>query len=550
MFIKDLLVKQEESWLLPPELYSCFNARGLYNPMQFVLRLRPDIHKQLDSIEPGVKSAGELGFESVQAFSTYFHETIHWWQHVGSTLGLMLSLIYPTQTHITSRNLIEFLKDIGPIKSIRKYNNLYDAPFSHNKDTGDRINRILNNWHDIEFFRWLVMDPQKASNIVTSPYFDSVGHSYNIAWASILWLLAATIDRNFDVLPDIRAWEKEFDTLRQKKVGNFYYRSQVRLPPLGARGIFEGQARFSQVQYLYFASEGRMSWDDFESIGMLDGIYKEAFEIYLRILGVSWPKTPGDSLVGLFLLICDIAINPADGFPFGIYHFESFIISVDPGIRFMMLCQLIHRNHPKLMDSIKGYTREEYLEISEILCKLIACKTPLNAAERLCYWSSTHPEFQKLLEEDNTFDFSPENLPVRVFFARYLRFQHDKLKVPEYFCWPGFWSVGNRNYGIRLDEAEQLFKTHSALFVDREDGDVYPRIFSDRDEESVQRTFNSFYSWNAIYDLTRQWIIQDGDFEFNFLWLTSKYSKSETAEWVSNHFENVYGVNPASFKII
>jgi len=550
VLIKELLVKQEECWLLPPELHSCWNARGLYNPLQFVLRLRPDIHRQLGSIKPGIRTAGELDFESIQAYSTYFHETIHWWQHVGSTSGLMLSLIYPAQSHITHRDLVGVLKDIGPVKSIAKYNSVYNTPLSHNKATEDRINKILNNWHDIEFFRWLVMDPKSAATVVASPYFECVGHSYSIAWANIIWLLASTFDCDLNILPDIRAWEKEFDILRRNKVEGFYYGSQVRLPPMGAREIFEGQARFSQMQYLYFSSREGMSWNDFKDAGMLDGVYKAAFEDYLKIIGEDWPRTPGDSLVGLFLLICDIAMNPTDGFPFDIYHFESFIISVDPGMRFLMLCQFIRRDYPKLLNAVQGYTREEYIEISEILCKAICCKTPLAAAEKICEWASTHLAFQKLMKEDSAFEFMSENLPVRVFFARFLRFQQDKLITPEYFCWPGFWSVGDRKVGIGLDQAQQLFESHSALFVDKEDGDVYPRTFSDKNEESVQKTFNEFYSWNAIYDLTRQWIIQEGEFEFDFSWLTSKYPKADRDEWASKHFENAYGVNPTSFKII
>jgi len=382
--------------------------------MEFVLRLRPDIHAQLDSIEQGIRLAGELEFETIQAFSTYFHETIHWWQHVGSTSGLMLSLIYPAQTHVTNGDLVEVLKDIGPIKSIRKYDSIHHTSLK-NRDTSERINCILNNWHDIEFFRRLVMDPKEASKVVSSPFFECVGHSYHMAWGHIISLLSATFDRNFEVLPDIRAWEKKFAVLTQKKVVGFYYGSQVRLPPLGAREIFEGQARFSQVQYLYSASDGRMGWDDFKRIGMLDGLYKEAFEVYLKILDKPWPNTPVDSIVGLFLLICDIAINPTDGFPFDIYHFESFVISVDPGTRFLMLCQLVHRDHPELVNSIQRYTKEEYVEISEILCKDIICQTPLHAAERFCEWSSTHPGFQELLAQETKFKFSPKNLPVRVF---------------------------------------------------------------------------------------------------------------------------------------
>jgi hypothetical protein len=33
-----------------------------------------------------------INFDGLQAFSTYLHETIHWWQHVGSTIGLLRSL--------------------------------------------------------------------------------------------------------------------------------------------------------------------------------------------------------------------------------------------------------------------------------------------------------------------------------------------------------------------------------------------------------------------------------------------------------------------------
>ncbi len=551
MFIDpNLLVEQEEGWALPPELHSCWNARGLYNPMQFVLRLRPDIHKELDSIEPGIRSTGDLNFKSVQAFSTYFHETIHWWQHVGSTLGLMLSLIYPAQAHINYRNLNKILQDIGPVKSILKYNSINHTILGNKKETGKNINRILNNWHDIEFFRWFVIDPRNASSFVRSPYFECLGHTYNMAWGSILWLLSSTFDRDMEILPNIKAWENEFQVLRQEKVQGFYYGSDVILPPLGAREIFEGQARFSQLQYLYFSSGGQVSWGDLDGIGMLNGVYREAFDIFLKILEQQWPSTPGDPIVGLFLLVCDIAINPTDGFPFDIYHFPSFIFSVDPGMRFLMLCQLIHRTHPSLMDSIQGYTKEEYLEVSEILCKEIGCKTPFAATEKICEWSSTHPGFHELLKEDSSFEFSLENLPVRVFFARFLRFQDDKFKVPEYFCWPGVWSADYRKGGIGLEQAAELFETHRALFVDKADGDVYPRTFSDKDEKSVLNTFNSFYSWNTVYELTRQWIVKEGDFDFNFFWLTSKYSKSEITEWVSNYFKNTYGVSPLSFKII
>ena len=286
----------------------------------------------------------------------------------------------------------------------------------------------------------------------------------------------------------------------------------------------------------------------FDRSGRVEGVYRAAFDLYLKIVGQSWPKTPKDSLVGLFLLICDIAINPTAGFPFQIYDFSSFISSVDPGVRFFMLCKSIQRNHPSLVDSVQGYTRDEYMEISEILCKEINGETPISAAEKVCSWSSAHPGCQQLLKEDGLFDFSDENLPVRVFLGRFFQFQRDKVRVPEYFCWPGFWSVSGHKGGIELEEVEQVFDRHRALFIDRADGDIYVRTFHDKRGENAENILNRFYSWIVMYELTRQWIAQDGDFKFDFFWLTSKFSHSELNEWVSHQFESAYGVAPKAFK--
>src|SRR6266852_1708299 len=85
------------------------DIRGLYNSMQFVLRLHPDVQAVLENAPTGIIKAGDIDFGAVQAFSTYLHETIHWWQHVGSTSGLLLSLTYPAQLHLNHKHLRDFL---------------------------------------------------------------------------------------------------------------------------------------------------------------------------------------------------------------------------------------------------------------------------------------------------------------------------------------------------------------------------------------------------------------------------------------------------------
>lgn len=78
-------------------LQACINGHGRYEPGVFVLRLSPRMHEALNSID--FRSAQitfhELPDPQKQALSTQFHETIHWWQHVGSTFGFIYSLSYP-----------------------------------------------------------------------------------------------------------------------------------------------------------------------------------------------------------------------------------------------------------------------------------------------------------------------------------------------------------------------------------------------------------------------------------------------------------------------
>jgi hypothetical protein len=45
--------------------------------------------------------------------STYLHETVHWWQHIGSTYGFILSLNYPVQSHCTHFDLKRLVEHDG-----------------------------------------------------------------------------------------------------------------------------------------------------------------------------------------------------------------------------------------------------------------------------------------------------------------------------------------------------------------------------------------------------------------------------------------------------
>jgi len=61
-----------------------------------------------------------------------------------------------------------------------------------------------------------------------------------------------------------------------------------------------------------------------------------------------------------------------------------------------------------------------------------------------------------------------------------------------------------------LEEARRLFERHEALFIDAADGEVRPRLPAGCGEAVVAKTFNEFYGSMVSYELTLQWIAEDG----------------------------------------
>jgi len=516
-------------------------TKGTYNPMQFVLRVRNDLHLALETIEPGIQES-PLSDVQLQAFSTYLHETIHWWQHVGSNYGFISSLKFPVQAHIARSDLNALLQSHGAFKSIAKFDQLGNRNIN--------VTKILNNWYDIEFAGKIALDPYNIETICKNPYFDCWGHSYSLKWASAISALGSTFDNEFSFLPNIKNWEEGFKNLRDKKIQGFYWGSPNKIPPIGTKAIFEGQARFSQLQYLYNASIRKLDINDFRKAGMLSGIYVEAFDVFLKILNESAPLNLEHPLIGLFLLVCDIAINPTDGFPFDISLYESFIITNDPGYRFVLICQMIRDKKLDVRTAIKDYSRDEYIAISDILSNSISCFSPFDSAVYVFDWINTQVSLKELLQEETAYKYRQENLPIRLFFSKFLRFQEDKFKYPQVFCWPGMNFVGLPGNSVDLSIVFELFEKHKALFIDDISGNIYNSTNPNITAAQADETLNQFFSWNSIYSMVRQWIIADGPFTFDLEWLSTKYSKEDMINWASNNFENSFGVRPEKFEIL
>lgn len=332
------------------------NIKGSYNTMQFVLRLRDDVRYALNN--------SEIESERLQASSTSLHENIHWWQHIGSNYGFLLSLSYPSFAHEAKVNLDNLVSKKLLFKSILKYDEkYYDI---HKKTDNPDINTILNNYHDLEYAKAFAIDNKNIHEILKDRrFFLSIGHCYHIFWSLSLNAIASTIDREYLFLPNANDWVSNFIQLEKNKVAGFYIDTPMHISSLGIKAIFEGQAIFNQMQYLTVTLNKNLTYKDFENAGMLHGIYLEAFEVFLKITGLNKPANALDPVVGLFLLICDLSINPNNGFPLDIYDYKNFISKNDPGIRFSLLCRAISNDANSYVKKINHYTKEEYILLSK-----------------------------------------------------------------------------------------------------------------------------------------------------------------------------------------
>jgi len=522
------------------------NARGIYDGLRFVVRLSPLVHDTINALPNGIRFSSETTFEQSQAFSTYLHETIHWWQHAGSTAGFLLSLSHAAQTHSNLTSLRRLLELIGPIKSIYQLALTQNGPITPDNVAG-LANIAINNQFDIETYRFLMTNPERAAEVVHSPLFESMAHTYRIAQMNALVILASTFDRDFALLPNPKAWIEEYNRLHDAKAEGFYFGSDVTLPPIGAQYIFEGQARFSQLQYLHFGSGGRFGFEDAKDLGMMSPTYTLAFEAFLAVAGLEFPPSLDHPTVGLFLVACDIAMNPGEGFPFPIQNAATFISDNDIGQRFLRVGQAARTRCPGVKTLIVDYSASEYAAACEQICGVLGLHSPLDSAQAVGRLVRDGPAFNKCLALHDEGKAAILNQPVQVMFGQFASYARDKLRYPEILCWPGASMAGKH-----LKEASaEVFSRQSPLFVDRADTEmIVPVVRSGLDEADVMDTFQSFYNGQALYDLTRQWIKAPGPFTYDYRWLQPNGSPEQIKEWADGIFFQAFGVRPDDFTLL
>jgi hypothetical protein len=480
----------------------------------------------------------------VEKYSTYLHETVHWWQSIGTTYGLILSLTQAVKTHISHPFLKRLIATGLARKPLIRLPDQSSCRLTNEQQELLRI--ILNNWHDLEFNARITLrksyDQESLNQISESPYFHSVGRALHMSLIATLSVLGSTFDRDLRFLPDSRQWDAAFMDLERCQVDGFYGGSETILVEIGAHDIFEAQARFTQIQYLFLASEEQRSWNEFGSMGLLSAEYTGAFRYYLKRTGAEWPSTPTSPEICLFLLLCDLALNPADGYPFGIPHPESFIATNDPGARFVLLCAEV-ASRPGLLKAIRRCSRQEYLDISMLLCESIGCRTPVEICAEIVRWSALSDDLEALLLEDETFSFAYDNLLIRVCYAKHLRFLEDKLDKPHFYCWPATFLVECWNE-FDVDAVTRFLIPHLPLFVASGDKEVKLAFGERRLNKPEVETFNNFYRWIIQYDLTNQWVSREGPFDLDFSEIDPELAPEKVIGFAARDFFDMWGLRP------
>lgn len=519
-------------------------VNGSYLTEQFVVRLAPEIHELVDAAAAAGPGA-EIGWDTLQAYSTYLHETVHWWQHIGSTSGLIYSLQFPGMCLQAAGHLRQVLSDVGPIKPIDKWAAAQRASRPPTDPTLQAAHVALNNAWDMTFYKKIAFAPLCATALANNPYFEHVGHSYWMAYGNALALISATADRDMRFLPDGRVWDDGFRQLREEGAPGFAHGVPLTLPPIGLRALMEGQARFAQLQFLCMAANPGHTVSELRAQGQFDGRYGEAFDAFLMKTDQPEPGQFDSPIIALFMLILDLSINPTRGFPNQIETYETFLTDVDPGMRFLRLCEAAADN-PAVFTAIRNYSRDEYVVVAGVLTRACGFDDPIAALETVSKWAS-EPTVAALLEERRTFAYDPGNLVVRVLFAYFVAFSQDKKETPEFFCWPGAWKAGTRVN----DRSAGLWMKYLSLFTDKsKDEGVYPRHFPGVPEERLTGFITDFFVNVMVYDLTRQWIFGPGPFFYPFNWLSKRHLPEQIQDAARSGFKSIFDVDPEDFTIL
>jgi hypothetical protein len=503
---------------------------GEFDPMSTVVYLDESVAQFLRASAGGEGTGIEsVGSPTVSAFCTYLHEMLHWWQHVGSTAGFFYSLSIAIQAICTTGYLI----DTGT--RLRKP--LVDAIST--SDRNDPAVLAVARWSEIEHACSLLLWPSRANQLlqVNPRFFSSLGESLLLFQISTVAGLSRIFDQDYRGLPCAKTW---LDLLEDfvKSERQFFLPYQLFEVPVGMGHIMEGQARLIELQYRTLAVSD-MSYSEAKERSFLSGVYSVAFEFFLQATGLPTPADFDEASVNLFLLVCDIALNPSAGYPDDIDPRRDFVRDYHPGMRFVRLCDEVKQCHA-ILDEVEKVGRSSYLNASQRLCSKLKWADPVSAAERCLAAGRKMTGYAQMRRQFEECDFGAEHVPVRFYMGSHLEFLERKIECPHFFCWPA------RFLAITKGQEQEAFAFQAMLswsappFVTSSfKSGVDATNLEFGDPQKRHRFGTNYFATIALYDMVRQWISNRGKFRFDYSWKES-FSESDQRT-LGQQFEKSFG---------
>jgi hypothetical protein len=479
----------------------------------------------------------------IHAYATYFHEMLHWWQHIGTTSGFLYGLAIPT---CCQQNVDHIKAAVFEASSLKKplYRYSLVQPGTHSATLEMQINTAVNNWIDVEIGAFLLNTPERANLLIGDQFFDCLGQSIRMLLEYTVGNLVACVDDpRRCVLPDTRQWDDGFDALCHIGARGYRHGEPLILPPFGMEKIMEGQCRLVEMQYLHIVSDGSLSWGEFINDGLIQEQYFQALKFFCEATGLNFPSYPTAPEANLFLLLCDISLNPCVGYPDDITNYAGLLEEISPGIRFLRGCEVV-RDQRDLCGDVFSLDRNSYEQVSKTICSAMRVKTPWEIAQSITDLAMRMPSLESLRKEfTGNCKFKLNSVPIRYTFLKHILFMEDKAKHPEIFCWPAQnFTLLSRKKSSIADYAKKLLRKHSPpFFAHGMNSPVVPTPQDGADPSGLERVSATYFKWIIIYDLITQLISRDGPFCFNYVWLNPDKDQDWYQKWIEKDFKDLLG---------
>lgn len=277
----------------------------------------------------------------------------------------------------------------------------------------------------------------------------------------------------------------------------------------------EGQARLSELQYLDLSYQP-ISWAELKNSEKLSGIYGAAMNYYFKHSNLSEPTSVHDPKINLFLLLCDIALNPDEGYPNPISNDGNFVYRTHPGIRFIKLCKILSENQ-EVLKILENLSLKSYEAVCEIFCRKAGWATPMEVFEQILTLFARIGGLDELNSKEDSGDFGEMDVPLWFLLSQHRSFLETKSQIPHFFCWSGSFLCFKEN-NTEAACAQELLSWHLPPFMGTLDKGINTANLPQMTEDLRTKFINNYFATQVQYDLVRQWISKHGDFVFRYQW--------------------------------